>query len=218
MENTTEHLKLENVYLCFKARNTAELFIYGRSSLYKLLYSPDGNQFFELDRTGYDGTNFCHSVKFEDPHHNVKGKIDRDEGTLYWGRKIFKLVETPAEVDYVPLPHIRIPEYLFKLADGSFIYVSCDKYHYAYELFKLFMGKPDGLTEIHVNGVDRYRDGGTTYVKTDKGVLYSPTTADPKAKPTWDGEKIKELDPKDFLIEENGSNVKITKKPKAKPQ
>ena len=218
METTTEHLELENVYFCFKARNTAETFIYGRSSLYKLLYSPDGNQFFELDRTGFEGNESRHSVKFEDPHHNVKGEISRNEGTLYWGKKIFKLADTPAEVDYVILPHIRIPEYLFKLADGNLIYVSCDKYHYAYELFKLFIGKPDQMEEIHVNDVQRFRDGGTTYVKTDKGVLYSPTTADPKAKPTWDGEKIKELDPKDFLIEENDNIVKITKKPKAKPQ
>jgi hypothetical protein len=122
------------------------------------------------------------------------------------------LADVPDEINAIPLPTIREAEYLFKLRGGLYIYVSHDKYNFSYESFKLFLGKPTQMKEIPVLDVQRYRDGGTTYIKTDKGILYSPTPFNKELKPTWDGEKIRQLSPKNFVIEESGSIVKIAKK------
>lgn len=205
-------MELSTNALCFKCLRTGEVFIYGDQFANPLFYSPDGAKFYELKQTGFGGTSIKHSVHFDDPHHNRSGQFELDEGTLTWNGKVFKLTETPPEINPIPLPTVREAEYLFRLDDGTYIYVSHDKYKYGYETFKLFAGPADHLEEIPINNVERYRDGGTTYVKTDKGTLFSPTPFDKKAKPTWDGEKVKELDLKKFLIEENGNTAKITKK------
>ena len=198
--------------LYFKCVSSAEVFIYGDDWGKPLYYSPDGIKFYELENRGFGGSSVKHHISFEDPHHNRKGDLKRDGNTLIWNRKVFKLADVPDEIDVVPLPTIREAEYLFKLRGGVYIYVSHDKYKFSYESFKLFLGKPAQMKEVPVLGVERYRDGGTTYVKTAKGMLFSPTPFDKEKKPTWDGEPIKQLDPKNFVIEENSDTVKITKK------
>jgi hypothetical protein len=113
------------------------------------------------------------------------------------------------------LPTVRVCEYLFQNSTGkSLVYVSADKYKYSYESFKLFVGSA-GVTmnQIHVKNVERYRDGGTTYVYTEKGVLFSPTPYHSGKDATWNGEKVVLLDPKDYdIAETNEGVVMITKK------
>lgn len=206
MELTSEAIRWKN-------RSSGESFIYGSDWGRPLFYSPDGVIYFELLRTGFGGNANGHSINFEDPHHNRNGELKRKEGTLTWLNKTFKQVECPMNIEVVPLPTVRAPEYLFRLVGGIFIYVSANKYNYSYESFKFFLGKPGQMKEFPVLSVDRYRDGGTTYIKTSAGTLFSPTPfKKPKVKPTWDGEKIKELQPDQYTIEENDDTVKITKK------
>lgn len=201
--------------LCFKCVSSPEMIVYGDDRYAgKLYYSPDGVKFFEWKNKGFGGTSTKHNIHFEDPHHDRSGEFERNGGTLTWGRKTFKLGDCPFEIEVVPLPTVREAEYLFQLRGGVYLYVSHDKYnHQQYESFKLFLGRANHLTEIPIVGhVERYRDGGTTYIRTTKGVMYSPTPFNKEAKPTWDGVKMKALDPKNFVIEETGDTVTITKK------
>ena len=52
------------------------------------------------------------------------------------GKKFVK-IEGQTEIDVVPIPELRQPEYFFKLPDGQHIYVSADGNNYEYESFKL---------------------------------------------------------------------------------
>jgi hypothetical protein len=204
-------MELSMKAICFKCVSSAEVFIYGDHSG-ELYYSPDGIKFYELKQHGFRGSSDKHNISFEDPHHDRKGYLKRNGGTLTWDQKTFKLAGVPDEIDVVPLPTVREVEYLFKLKGEVYIYVSHDKYKFSYESFKMFLGKPAQMKEIPVLNVQRYRDGGTTHIETAQGTLFSPTPFDKKKKPTWGGEQIKQIDSKNFVIEENGDTVKITKK------
>jgi hypothetical protein len=68
------------------------------------------------------------------------------------------------------------------------------------------------MTRVPILSVERYRDGGTTYIRTPEGVLFSPTPCDRQTKPTWDGDGIERLKPDLYAIKETGDSVRITKK------
>ncbi len=94
---------------------------------------------------------------------------------------------------------VRVPEYIFKGDNGTIIYLDAEKYNYSYDSFRMFSGKPGAMKEIKVKSVDRFRDGGTTYIKTEDGsTLYSPTAFNKDESPTWNGAKIERLGKKEF--------------------
>ena len=114
-----------------------------------------------------------------------------------------------------PLPSARRPEYLFQDEHGAFvIYVSAAKYSYSYESFRLFMGTLSGeFREIPIRRVVRMRDGGTTYIHTEEGTLYSPSKfGHAGAVATWQGpagHELREYDPRKFPIVETPQGVRI---------
>jgi len=76
----------------------------------------------------------------------------------------------------VPLPSIRVKDYLLydsAKRNGLFIYVSRDKYKY--DPVKFFFGICDNMFEYKILDFTRYRDGGTTKIKTEEGILHIPT-------------------------------------------
>jgi hypothetical protein len=107
----------------------------------------------------------------------------------------------------------RTPEYLFALPDGRFIYVSVetDASDY-YESFRLFIGDGKVMRDVPVTSVERFRDGGTTYVETAEGVLFSPSRHK-GGKPAWGDDECEqeliELDPRHFVIVETAAGVTI---------
>ena len=74
------------------------------------------------------------------------------------------------------LPDYREPQYYFKGSDGESYYVGADAAQFTYESFRLYKGKPGAMKEIKIKNVERYRDGGTTYITGEDGsVLFSPS-------------------------------------------
>lgn len=183
----------------------------------EVAFSPDGETFYALSTGGFGGSVDKHDLSFEDPHQGIKGKLHlEDEQITYDGevyRKTHRLIN-PSSV--VPLPAARRTEYLCQAEDGTFVYVSADKYNYSYESFKLFVGDGATMREIEVNDVVRYRDGGTTYVQTPEVTFFSPSPfnaqRDSNLVPQWGDKKLVNLDAKDYDIVEADGTVTITKK------
>ncbi len=81
-----------------------------------------------------------------------------------------------ASMTFVPLPNIRVPEYLFVHQDGRLFYVDAPKYPSGYDYrFRCFVGRPGEMKPVAITNVQRFRDGGTTVIWTDAGVLFSPS-------------------------------------------
>lgn len=167
----TEKLPAEVV--CFKSAD-GEYFAYDHTGR-PLYFSPDGKKFFELHQTGFGGTRDEHGISFENPHTNEAGRLNREKDKLTFGEKVFAQSPAPLEVEIVPLPEIRVAEYVFKLPDDQYLCVTADKYTRDYWSFRLYMGEKSKMKEVKITGwVRRFRDGGTTYIPTEKGVLYDP--------------------------------------------
>ena len=101
----------------------------------------------------------------------------------------------------------RKPEYLFKRkGTNQYIYVDAAKYNYSYESFRLFVGEPGKMNESKIENVERYRDGGTTYIKTKDGEeLFSPTPFSQDKNPTWNKMyQLERLDPSKFDLKSLG--------------
>ncbi len=80
------------------------------------------------------------------------------------------------EAVFVPLPEVRVPEYLFLHPDGRVFYVDATKYGYAYDRFRCFVGPRGALARVAITDVWRFKDGGSTFVFTDAGILFNPST------------------------------------------
>lgn len=104
----------------------------------------------------------------------------------------------------------RQPVYLYRLPDDCFLYVSVDSTDEGYTSFRLFLGEPTSMRRVEVRNVERHRDGGTTYVSTDEGELYSPTTFNKRLVATWNGALLVKLDASAFHIEESDMSVAIS--------
>lgn len=172
-----------------------------------------------LAASGFDGSSVNHTVTCLDPEKNDHPMaFTRVGDTLWWGGNAFERIENPGALrpSISSLPRVRKPEYLFSEENGAFwIYVSANKYNYSYESFRLFIGHKGetALRELPIRQVRRMRDGGTTYIHTDEGSLYSPSKLGHLDKtPTWkgpDGHKLVQCDPSQFVITETDHGVQI---------
>lgn len=79
---------------------------------------------------------------------------------------------------FYALPKIDVPTYLSQLPDGRYVLVTSPKYagEDFFEQFRVFIGEPQKMRELNVTKVKYYKDGGTTYVETDEGTFYYPTS------------------------------------------
>lgn len=113
----------------------------------------------------------------------------------------------------------RQTEYLFQLANGQLIYVSRKDFQDSdyedpdfdlYATFKVFMGNGEVMREIAItDGIRRYRDGGTTYIPTAEGMLYSPSAFNEKVWPSFNDVPMMRLDHSLFTIEETAQGVTV---------
>jgi hypothetical protein len=98
-------------------------------------------------------------------------------------------------------PFTRTVEYIFQTLLGDVLLVTDDPHAKGYYGYQLFVG--DGITmeEHKILNFDRWKDGGTTFIDTDVGKLFSPSAYDRKDKmPTWKGEEIKELNKSNYTM------------------
>ncbi len=195
----------------FYHASTRESFIYGNEVGNPLFYCPEGKTYLQLFTLAFEGNEEVHTLCFEDPHHHRKGTLKRTHSTLHWGRKIFRQIvgDVPSQFEFVPLPNVREPKYLFLVWDGRCLYVSQDKYNPSPKSFRFFLGHRTFMKRVEINSVARPSDKGTVYIDTDWGQLCTPATFNPKLASTFCGRNIFILDPKNHEIKENGDIVTI---------
>jgi len=92
-----------------------------------------------------------------------------------------RTAETTLRSVPIPMPDVRETAYFYKLADEDHVfYVSQSAHKFAYETMHLFRGgfasheQRCTLREVKVHNVTRYRDGGTTFVYAQEGILFVP--------------------------------------------
>ncbi len=183
----------------------------------QVAYSPDGETFYALASKGFGGSRDEHDLSFDDPHHDVSGKLHRNGDVIEYDGETFTLQEAVFDPTVVvPLPNARRVEYLCRAENGTLIFVSSDVYYYSYESFRMFVGDGEEMREVPIQRVDRYRDGGTTNVFTDEGVFRSPSPFKAQQDSTlvlsWRKEPLANLNQDDFTIVEEGGVVTITEK------
>ncbi len=182
------------------------------------MFSPDGVTFYELASGGFGGTTIEHDLSFADPHQGVSGKLHYNGDVIdYDGERYTQQDVTFDQSSVVPLPATRRTEYLCQAEDGTLFYVSADKYNYSYESFKLFVGDGTTMREILVQYVERYRDGGTTYIRTPEETFFSPSPfnaqRDTSMGPQWGSQKLTKLDKESYdIVETPEGEVSITKR------
>jgi len=87
---------------------------------------------------------------------------------------------------FVPLPLVRHVEYVLQGKDETMFIVDRPEYNWDYSEFRLFVRNPRSIQFEQVSLLDtpdavvRYRDGGTTIIKTVDGTLQVPTTLNPE--------------------------------------
>lgn len=106
------------------------------------------------------------------------------------------------KVEFKPLPKEQRPEYLAQLPNGEYLYVSSPKYDYQDEGFKAYLGTAGNMRELKISEVERFRDGGTTFIHTDAGLFFFPTPFNQEAKASLkpaqgDAVEITKLDVRD---------------------
>lgn len=103
---------------------------------------------------------------------------------------------------YVPLPEDRKLSYTLK-SSNSKIFVITDNlvYNSSYDSEVLRIGNPiKGMKEYKIKSFDRFRDGGTTIIRTEEGiVLFMPTSFNAGAKSSI-GFENKELFTSEFAV------------------
>lgn len=113
------------------------------------------------------------------------------------------------------------PEYLFRLPDGRYIYVSATRGCMSDRSpsLKLFIGTGDAMEEVPVRNTWR-EIWGNTSVATEKGMLDVPdssslTWEEKQGRdftPTWEETKLETLAIKDFNISQSAEGVSISPK------
>lgn len=199
----------------FFRSNDGAMFAYGRWGR-PLFFSPNGLVFYELRAVKEDESfvwnEESHALVFEDSR-DCEINVIRRLGDEIMCEKKYHKVEGYPEIEVVPLPEAREPEYLFVLPDDRYLYVSADKYDRLYGSFRLFVGPREAMRRIPVKDVTRLRDGSTTYIRTHEGTLFSPSPLSVGSWATWDGIKLTRVDPSQFAIVEKCDFVFITMRP-----
>ena len=97
-------------------------------------------------------------------------------------------IEDISDIKYVPIPDSNIIESLLSSSEYDIMFViQRPEIYWHYNKFRVHMFNKRGLVgeEIKVINVERYRDGGTTIIKTSKGEIYEPTPFEKNKKHTW---------------------------------
>lgn len=184
----------------------------------KILFSPDGEEFFAVAMVGFSGGAEVHDLSFVNPHDGLRRRqLQLHNGVItYKGVAFIKqegVVDVPA---FVPLPSLRVVEHFCQADDGTFIYVSSDKYHSTYRGFRLFIGDGATMRQVPIKEVQRLRGGGATRIFTPEGLFYSPSLfskLSPRPEtPSWNSQPLDSVNPDDYAIVENDETLTITKK------
>lgn len=74
-------------------------------------------------------------------------------------------------------PWVRRAEYFCTLSDGRVLFISANDNPYSYASFRMWLGTPGCMVHHPITKeVERWKDGGTTYVHCNEFVFHSPTS------------------------------------------
>lgn len=184
----------------------------------QVCYGSDSKTFYALAIGGFSGTTIEHNLSFSDPHHNVSGRLHKSGEVITFDDEQYALREDikfdPSKV--IPLPATRRTEYFCMALDGTFVYISANKYNDFYNTWKLFVGDGQTMRYIPVKRVVRYRGSGT-HVETAEQSFFSPSPFqaknDPTPDPRWGDRGLVRLDPDAYnIVETADGQVTISKK------
>ncbi len=90
------------------------------------------------------------------------------------------------KTSFVGIPEVRSIEESVRLPNGNYMIVSANETDYQYGTLRMYEGPSlNNLREVPMTDVNRLRDGGTTYYKTNEGTLFVPTPLDQGVASTW---------------------------------
>ena len=186
-------------------------------------FSPDGETFYEMHETGrksnYNDGFINAEYSFSLPQLNDEVRVHRSNATVTLRDEKFMLSDEPFDpemVTVVPLPSNQKVEYLCQPNDGTYVCITASQYNYEYDSFRLFVGDGSQMREIPVNSVERFRDGGTTFVYTDEGTSWTPAPphpfgqGGPQSNPTWKGTGLNRLSPNEYEVVQTDEGVVTT--------
>jgi hypothetical protein len=162
---------------------SGEAFAIEQSLPYRILYRSAGTlPFFQLNQLGRNSTGQATKYSFTSPLQAITaGSFTATNKTgTYSGRHFTLTVPVdPSVTTPTMLPVVPRCEYLFlahKTSPHTYIYVSSDVYNYSSN-FRVWVG--DGTTMkqliIKPHGIQRWKDGGTTHINTEEGLLFAPS-------------------------------------------
>jgi hypothetical protein len=96
-------------------------------------------------------------------------------------------VKIEARMTVVGVPKEMYVEYFGVTADGVDFVIMRPEKDWDYNSFVCLMGSP--LASVKIHQVTRYRDGGTTDVKTERGNFHFPSPFENQV-PTFDGKPL----------------------------
>jgi hypothetical protein len=184
----------------------------------EIYYANNTHPIHEVIKKGFAGTVNKHTLTFVD-HDEKEYKILKHDkqmiildDNLYHNFSFMTLDGTDIDFDFKKFPSFRAPHYLFKVDNEDIVvYVSMDKHKFDYNTCHMYVGNIGGtFVHVPIKEFTRYRDGGTTYIKTDMGVLFAPTPFEKDKKASFNKKNLESLNPEDFtIIEDHGKDVTI---------
>ena len=146
-------IKLPSGAKTYKCTSSPEMIVHFRCLwINKVYYSPDGAGFVQWeDRVAIN-------PEIKKRHGSPEQMLSKKKTVIVWGRKRFKLVENPDEIEIVTIPVKRSPWFLFKL-NKHFVYISYDENDGTIGSLKLFFGSPNELHELPILSVQISPEG-----------------------------------------------------------
>lgn len=171
----------------------------------EMIIGQDGVNFLKAERVR--ANNQDSSIKFRHPLTYGEVELQRNGNTVeFRGESYNKVVYCPSEVEVAPRNRWK-QQYLIRLTDGQFLYVSRDMKGAGFRLV-IGDGKVNRQLDLEFEQF-RCADGSKTTIRTGEGVL---TAVGDQI--TWrvEGEvqEIEVLNPLDFLILEDEQGVRFS--------
>lgn len=190
----SESREVADDVLFFESEN-GQVIAYSRDIL---LYSPDGQKFYEFTQYGseFNGKKTT-KIAFKDKYLNKRGDLKIMEDEVGLDGTVYRKTEGRSKVDVVPIPEVRVLRYSFSLPDGDTIYVSDDKNSDTYDSLRFFINGE----EVGILSAGFPIRNGTFVISTAKGILRVPL--DKVA--TWNDVELKRLEPQESVqtVEDN---------------
>jgi hypothetical protein len=188
---------------------------------YRILYRGGGTQrmFFQIERLGLSSTGQVATHTFTSPLQDITdGSFTVTPHTLTYSGRTFMLTDVADAAVGTPilLPVVPRCEYFFLAHETSpytYIYVSSDVYNYTLD-FRVWVGDGTTMEKLTIERYPiRWKDGGTTYIDTEEGILIVPTMLNTHGTPpTFASQAVTPLAVGDYTIVDEEQAVTIGRK------